>query len=66
MNPNQARKLALEEFFREHGREPAGEEEQMTAQCPHCGAVESDFRAIRVPGGQYRVVCKHCARLQAA
>jgi hypothetical protein len=67
MKENLARRLALEEFLRSHGHdEVIHGQPKRVAMCPHCGAEETDFRAVRQPGGTYTVVCGHCASLLAA
>jgi len=65
MKETVARKRALEGFMNENGRQtPDGR--HVVAVCPRCGAVEREFEAVRLPGGQYRVVCRHCVAIVRA
>jgi hypothetical protein len=65
MKENVARRQALGEFMGERGRRtPDGR--HVVAECPRCGALEVEFDAVRLPGGVYRVVCRHCANIVKA
>jgi hypothetical protein len=65
MKENVARRQALGEFMQERGhRTPDGR--HVVAECPRCGALEVEFDAVRLPGGVYRVVCRHCANIVRA
>lgn len=65
MKENVARRLALSEFLRDKGRRtPDGG--HVVAECPRCGAAEAEFDAVRLPGGVYRVVCRHCVAIVRA
>lgn len=65
MKENVARRQALDEFMREHGH-PTPDGRHVVAGCPRCGALEVEFDAVRLPGGVYRVVCRHCANIVRA
>jgi len=65
MKETRARRRALEEFLGEYGR-PSPDGRHVAATCPRCGAVEVEFGAVRLPGGQYRVVCRHCVTIVRA
>jgi hypothetical protein len=65
MKENVARRQALGLFMQERGRRtPDGH--HVLAECPRCGALEAEFDAVRLPGGVYRVVCRHCANIVKA
>lgn len=65
MKENVARRLALDGFLRDNGRRtPDGR--HVVAECPRCGASEVEFDAVRLPGGVYRVVCRHCVAIVRA
>jgi len=65
MKENVARRLALSEFLSANGRHTA-DGRHMVAECPRCGALEVEFDAVRLPGGVYRVVCRHCVAIVRA
>jgi transcription elongation factor Elf1 len=65
MKETLARRRALERFLSEHGRSDP-DSRHVVATCPRCGSVEVEFDAVRLPGGRYRVVCRHCVAIVRA
>lgn len=65
MKESSARKQAVAAFMREHGRRSL-DGRHVLAECPRCGAVETEFDAVRQAGAVYRVVCRHCVEIVRA